>query len=486
MFKNTISVTPLTTEEANEYFDSINGSAWRRDTTFLTTLRALLEPRMGKDDRVNLYIEDRKFTRSTFEQNSGVRRIKEVAGSYVDMSNIILVMDVNNYDGSIGHDWLKEFEQHFESAFEGWHRIEKVTVFFRKVFDVQCFINPELKSAILFTTEMDLRRMHYLQCSIPAFLPWYFDPEKGMTELEKKLIYSLREKTSDEYERCIGEIAKKYDFNGLRIRKMLTGFEKRSDEKRRREVERQIENIIYNINEMNSRISSYLEQKHELEITMLGLDTKLNQTSEENEIMDYFLTNKHLFLKSVNESTMKFIVKAPMDYFDEDMAKRFIDNDGSYFYRNCRGTGGISYEDMKMLMQAIFIEQELKVQFCAAYKFNLEGNVSAIEGFDFGPEFNDYMPNPHIDKYSCLGDHLRIINEILKRNDYIGAIEQSIASCKSLNLADAVVMQEFVATICGKNRKNNHCIVLPDGKVVTPVEAIAWLHENMNNEGEEN
>ena len=96
------------------------------------------------------------------------------------------------------------------------------------------------------------------------------------------------------------------------------------------------------------------------------------------------------------------------------------------------------------------------------------------------------MPNTHINSYSCMGNYQTTINNLLKRRNYIGALEQCIASCKSLNFGDSTVMREFMGTMYGDNSANNRCIELPDGSVVRPVEAIKWLKQQQvdNNEQE--
>ena len=59
---------------------------------------------------------------------------------------------------------------------------------------------------------------------------------------------------------------------------------------------------------------------------------------------------------------------------------------------------------------------------------------------------------------------------------YIGAVSQCVASCKSLNFGDSVVMGEFMESLYGtRTSLNNKCIELPNGSTVTPKEAIAWL-----------
>lgn len=86
------------------------------------------------------------------------------------------------------------------------------------------------------------------------------------------------------------------------------------------------------------------------------------------------------------------------------------------------------------------------------------------------------MGNPHINEYSCMGGYSKTINELLSRRDYIGAIEQCVASCKSLNWGDHTVMCAFMRTFFSDNSVAR-CIELPDGKVVNAKEAIKWLEE---------
>ena len=177
---------------------------------------------------------------------------------------------------------------------------------------------------------------------------------------------------------------------------------------------------------------------------------------------------------------MEFVVKAPLTYFDEEQAKKYLDRRDSYFYSCLDNSRGFTRENIRMLMEEIFIKQRLKVNFCAAYRFQLEGNVEPLRAYDnYGGQCSEYTPNPHIDRYRCIGSYESLINERLAEHDYIGALEQCVASCKSLNLGDSAVMREFVQRFCynGDVGVNMHCVVLPDNKVVTPKEAIAWLLE---------
>ena len=129
-------------------------------------------------------------------------------------------------------------------------------------------------------------------------------------------------------------------------------------------------------------------------------------------------------------------------------------------------------------MYAIFIDQVLKLRFCCAYTIRLGERVTGMRGYDYNESCDTYIPNPHIDRYSCLGNYERTMNERLMENDAIGAIEQCISSCKSLNFSDSTVMEVFMDRMCGRDGyKHNKCIELPDGSVVDMNGAIEWMKE---------
>lgn len=485
MFKSVINSTPLVSDAANSFFQNISGDYFQRDATFLSTLRALVAPRMAEGDSVCLSFSETNYTTNTLRENSTSAVIGSICGYSNAMSGGRGKIQIHNFTSQTQEDNYANLElmkSSFEREYDGWHRLNKVTDFFRKTFYVLCFINPEKKNVYIFTDRMDVKKMHYLQCSIFAFLPWYFDPEAGVSELEMELIESLREKTSGKYEDCIARIASQYDFRTQRIRNLLAGFETRYERQECERVQREIRQYIEKIEELNSRIGDYLRNKSDKEILLLGLETKIAQgESEDSEIMEYFLCNNKLVLEEVTDTYMVFSCMDYLTYFDEDMAKQMIDNKRSYVYRpNGRACNNfIQEDDMKKLMYAIFIDQILRVKMCSAYKFELRGNVEGLRGHSYGYECRECTPNPHIDRYSCMGNYERTINKLLQNHDYIGAIEQCIASCKSLNFGDQYVMVEFMNRIygIGDSSVNIRCIELPDGKVVMPKEAVEWLKE---------
>ena len=371
-------------------------------------------------------------------------------------------------------------ESTFTSCFPDFCRLEKVKEFYRKSFCADCYINPERKTVIVFVDNLDNKKLHYLQVSILAFLPWYFDPKDGISELEMELLYSLRETTPGKYEACIAKIAEKYDFKAARVRQLLSGFETRYEQLECERARSEILRYDSEISRLNDQIGAIFGKRNDACIRLLGLEQKIAKDGDNSEIMEYFLCNNRLLLENVTERDMFFSINDYLTYFDGEMAERAINNPRSFVYINGREPyRGISPEEMKDLMWEIFVEEcpRLKIKVCAAYRFDLNGNVAPMGGHGFSYEFSDCMPNPHIDRFNCMGNYQRTINQLLQNRDYISAIEQCVASCKSLNWGDSPVMQEFMRTMWGCSAYNNCCIELPDGKVVKPKDAIQWLKQ---------
>lgn len=227
--------------------------------------------------------------------------------------------------------------------------------------------------------------------------------------------------------------------------------------------------------------------KHDIERLGLICDIK-NKKDKDGQIAEYFKCNKALVLLEAGKDTITFGVKTYLEYYDEDNVRAILNNPASFVYENTP-----SDEDIKMLLEAIFIEQKLKLRVCAAYELSLAGNVRGKTSVFAEPEFRNeagelvYMPNAHIQEYHCLGTYLAPINKCIADGDYIGAIEQCVASAQSLNFNDpsAKILIEALFAVRKNRISSNKCIELPDGSVVRPkeaIEAIKYLKESAESE----
>lgn len=484
MFRNAITETPFVGPLPDSVFARIRGNDFRGDVSFVSTLRAMVFPRMSQDDGIYLRYRESSYTK----RDVTGARVSNVINAVTNFtkndvpSNYIGIHNCCAYTSEDNNAVIDVIEANFLQYAEGFIKIEKVTEFFKKNFRVVCFINPETKTTLLFCDSLDLRKYHFLQVATPVMLPWYFDPNAGVSEQEMAVLQSLRGKDHTKYLDALNAIAQKYDFRTLKIKNSLGDFESRFIRSEIDDVNRQVENRMSRIAQYEDSISAMMRECYDLNIRLMGLSTKLSEGSHESDITDYFICNKNLYLVSVDDSRLSFECKVYLEYFDEEIIKKYLGNRNSVIYKpDGRDRSNIfSPEEIKMLMTAMFIDQRIRMKFCAGFEFDLRGSVRPLGQHRFGPDFNDATPNTHLDRFTCLGNNQKIINKRLAENDYIGAIEQCISSCKSLNFADSPVITEFMCRIYGisaSSRVNMKCIELPDGSVVNPADAIKWLKE---------
>lgn len=477
MFKNSVSSTMLTSDAANIFFQNIRGESYGSDCTFIATLRALVAPRLPKDESIYLSFGRSDYNASVVAETPGKRMVEAIcSGMTIDYGKIY-IHNLSNREQESNIANIELLKSQFCEVYSDWQFLDKISMFYQKSFHVICFINPKIKSVVLFVDNLNLQKLHYLQAATLAMFPWYFDPKKGVSELELALVQSFRERSSDNYLNCIAEISKQYDFESGRIRQLLADFETSYERYERDRVNREISNIDNTMNDLDRRFADCLRQRNSLCIQLLGLEKRIEDGAD-SEIMEYFLCNRKLYLESVDRDNMYFAVRDYLSYFDEDAAQSYIDRDSNYFYQHCgNGANSMTKEGMKKLLSAIFIDQTLRIRFCAAYSFDMRGRVQPCSEHSFGPEFDGYMPNPHIQRYACMGNYTTSINKALAKRDYITALEQCIASAKSLNFHDSTVMERFVGEFTRNGGTSYKAIELPDGSIVTPKMAIKWLEE---------
>lgn len=484
MFNQTITSTPFTTQTANAYFKNITGSAFRNDVSFLSTLRAVLNSRLSPEDRIQLVFTETSFSEGRLADKSARDWVRSIALDFdIVADGTISIHSFRNSDQSSNYAWLELMKSTFTSVYDDWVMLEKITTFFHKSFYTICFVNPTRKCTAIFVDNLNIRKLHYLQCATFALLPYYFNAEDGVSELEMELAYSFKEKTSQKYLDVMDKFADILDFRALQIRNLLKGFENQYERQELDRTKRELENNLNSINNLNEEIGNYLRVRRDLEIKFSGLVQKMSEGGENSDIMEYFLRNKRLTLDTVTGTSMVFIVRDYLTLFDPDLAKRVINNKNSYVYKpDGEYYDSISEEDIETLMTAVFIDQKIKMRTCAAYKFDMNGNVVAMSDYRFDASYNDCMPNVHINRYRCMGDYPRHINALLAERDYIGAIEQCVASCRSFNFGDSTVLGTFMEYIYGASRAyNTRCFELPTGEVVDQYEAIEWLNKEKNN-----
>ena len=424
MFSNIIASTAMTTQAANAYFaDRITGDAYSGDCSFLSTLRALLDKRIGDD---NLY-----FTVVSFSAPESAIEMQNDFCNYVhrryDCPNWMTVVNLCGAASDKAFDAIKDgFAQK-----EGWVRLVPITDFFSRSFDVICFVHAASKQAIFFVKNLNMRKYHQLQVGALTALPWYFNPKTDgrPSEIEMELFASLQEKTGAECQD--------------RINSCCISINDRSEE-------------------------------------LYGLETKLAKGEGDSMLCDYFISNRSLKLEQISrEVIVHFHVNTYMTYFDPNAAETYLSNEHSDFYRY---RGDWTIPEVKKLFNDIFIDQTIRIRMVAGYKLDLRGGFWPVEKMEYGGDEYDRIPNPHVAHWGCLGDYNKRITERQSKSDYIGVLENAIASAMSVNVTDSPVVKSFMSDIFAG--VGGSCFELDDGRKMNINEVREYVKKEMEAENE--
>jgi hypothetical protein len=205
----------------------------------------------------------------------------------------------------------------------------------------------------------------------------------------------------------------------------------------------------------------------ERKYTLAGLECAINAKSGDSELVEYFMCNKGLSIIKVSGTGIEFVVHGYADVFDSDAFEQFVKNHDGYMYSGINPR--ITKPQMEKLYRSIFDNCRYKLRLCAAYNADMKTGLKAKQHYNFPPESETYLHNPHIQQFGCIGTYAGRFQEYMRKKDYVGAIDQATISCKNLNFYDSAVMGTFASQL---SCTSTTCIEKSDGSLITPYEAI--------------
>ena len=504
MFAKELDSLSLASDIADELFPNITGAMYGRDQTFIATLRALLHSRITPEDRVRMYYTSKRATVRDTERfgKKGSKYLKycfEGLDTLADEAStgilhVHSVRATTEEDLKAGFEYVDNdttlTEQGYELMADLQHFMEQPKI----KIPARFYIHKERRNTVVVVANIDIKRWHFIQAMIPRYFPWFF-AEKPIAEEDAALIKSLNNRYAPDYENAIENFAKKFDFRAAKLRKILKDFETGLDRGKLDQVRREIRNLKTKIEEYERCISDYFVRMDGFRVEEVGLQARIAQhkPDEESEMMQFFMCNKGLHLVNADFTNFEFIVATTISNYDPDLFEKLIrKKPTSAFYRHYEN--GRAYENKEMtddrielLMRAILGEERLKLRVCAAYRMDFRtASVRALSGYDYSynmPHYKDYTPNQHIHHYACLGNNDGTIRRSLRDHDYVAAIVACMSSAKNMNLTESNTitwfMQEIMRPTVGR------IIEMPDGSIMTPLDAAKWLEEEKNGKRKE-
>lgn len=487
MFNRELDRLTLTSEIANEVFPNINGVNFNYDTSFLATLRALVAPRMAKKD--TLYLDVRTYTYreaalKEYGDEDSIRMLTDGIGN-----NTILVCGFCSGRESDNKASMKVVDNAFLRYFDGYEEIKDLRAFAAKQADMRFYINEKTKSTVIFIEGMNLRLYHFAQSFVSRFLPWYFK-KKPLEDNERELVRALIQKTATGYEKLIEEFSEKYDFRSIKIKKMVGGIANRTKVNQLAQVQRNIADRERKLEEIRERFQALAEEMQDLRTRECGLTWQIDNAADDTELVEFFVHNKNINVINANNNNIEIIISTVIDSYDPDLYERMRKNKDSYLYTGYDVNNDV-FADVnarKKMIEALFGDDAIMgIKVCAYYNLELNGRVHVTKRYAYPkPEYEDCLTNPHFYFFACLGTYEGLINDALRKGDYMYAVEQCIISAQTLNLAEgAQTVAPFLGQVFNSDKK---IIRMPNGTSCTPVEAYNWLlaQENNNQEATEN
>lgn len=438
-----IKCTALTGRDANMYYNRLECCTYYDDISMESTMRAVVYPRIPADE--HMYIERRSsvISKQKVESDSHRAIVRGIC-DYIDddsesVENTVYIHSLNSGSKENNDAAIDAVQGAFPEVFTGFEEVKRVRAYFSKTLKAVAFVNKARHLSVIFTTRMSVPAWHAIQSAVVNVLPWLFD-ENRITREEVGILEAIAKNDEDGYKAKIKAIADAIDFRTQRIKSELDGFFERYYQMMKRSYTDDVNRIREEINRINEQINQKYQQIYDLTDKIFSADARIEEGSG-MDIAGMFLANKSLYLDNVYDTEITFAVSGYMDMFDEDKAEKSINNEESPIYTYFSSNKAKA----KALLKKIFLDQEWRIKTCAAYKFGGRRSVRGINGYSFCdiPDFADCMPNPHVQRYHCLGGYEPLINQYLTRNEYEGAINQTIASAHSINFYDGPVMEVF-------------------------------------------
>ena len=477
MFGQIMSNLQLTSPAADEIFKNCAGDSFRNDSTFLAVLRTIVVPRMKQEDSLHLTVTD--VPSSSYDADcSGEALLSAIFASGVDadahdrITVVNLQCSFQKTEETIGKiDDAALTAKGFELD------VTRVTYIKQQAkSDAKIYRNPQTRAVLVIVANLSVIVWHLVAASVCKLLPWFFveRPPRDDPEVIAVLNSIIMQENPNEFRRLMAEAARKYDFRSAGIRKQLEGFERKYDEDALRRTKESAEQLRRSIAEYYEAAAQKNRELHEKLLMVDALEDSIANGGS-NELMEYFLMNKHLELMDTGSDWFEFAVgDYYIDMWDEDAATLAIEKTSAAIYRHFSGRE--EKAKAKKFFKACFQDETIRIKVCAAYRIYSYGGCEARGSYDYPDWMRDCSPNPHTEYYSCLGGHKSIINQACNAGNYVSAVEQCCASARNLNFSDSTVMSSWSDHFFDLDK---HCVELPDGSCVTPMEAVEWAAENV-------
>ena len=463
MFATTIDTTAFTERGTETAFKVRGDNVY--DAVFMSVMRAVLSRRMG-DEILKVRSSEIRLNADSLDE--GV--MSRIFGDPYAQSDTVMVLNISNQD-KIDERLFEKFEELYCTEECGFSRIKRITEFFNKIFDCRVYVCESRRVTTIIIGRMTAMKIHYFTCVTFALFPWYF-ADKNVTKEEMELMQSLRQKDPVVFLKCLQQFESQFDLYSIKLQG-LAGFETAWMSGEIDTINSNISSYNREIENLMSKIADYMKAKQEKQMKLLGIRAAM-ESEGGDELKDFLLAMRNqVYVTRSDEYEMQFETMSELKYWDSDYAETLYKNKKSILYTARGSQPRLKAKEMAELFKAIFIDERFKLQMCACYTLNpRDCRVHAESGHSYSDRCAAFFPNTHIDTHSCLGGYASAILRFMETHNYIGAVQQCIVSCESLNLQEEPTMTPFFKNLYNTSKP---VIMTDTGELLTPAEAAKLL-----------
>ena len=466
-------VLVLSPELESEFVNIVGDGTFKGDNFALAMARLLLKPRITEKDTVTVKVVDPNHTAWSTWAEDGKQFIDGIS-----MENAVMFCVWDKVERAMTL-------VNMNKSLSGWeeYTTRELSLIGKQLgISLRVFRNNERKSTVVFTNTPDYESWHYLTCLFNVFYPWGV---RCTTETEQSFVKTLfgSRGTDKTYKAMNDMVYNIVDVDIVRKKYYLCGYEGKLKNIQRRRYADQMEDIMRRINEKLNGIRELYKQYNEKALVVEAIDNNISNGNNNNELMNYFLSNKNITVESGDDDgEIVYVVTGYMTLFDPEVAQEYINNGSSIMYSELSRIDDsfFSKERIRKLMTEIFVESNIKIRMCSAWKISFGGCVLPVRHFSYRDKYKSYFPNPHLDKYGCLGGWQQALEESCDKLDYVYAVDTTCAENGNLNLSDTVVLRGFLSELF---RRYMAVLELPNGQVVDSIAAVKWMEGDDGSNG---
>lgn len=304
---------------------------------------------------------------------------------------------------------------------------------------------------------------------MPRLLPWLFkDHPLTSDELAYLRALSTPDASSESRARMAEALYNKTDLPSRAVDKAIESLFKGTIDRHKTALKRRIEVLYRDLKETRARISDIFTDITRANCELTGLDSK-DESTFITELKDYLHTQKGIIV-NVGDGSLLLTITTFLSNYDPDDVETFIFNSD----RPYQDLTGKEEHDVRILFRAVFVDHIFKIKFAATYKLDYNCHVTAMSGAT-NMNIVQAVPNPHINRHSCLGNYEPMLEDAEDHRDFLTAIAICQQSAGSMNLVETISTKYFFDDFAVAYHEDIPVILTAAGESITPKQAIEQL-----------